>query len=319
MLFAVGPACATDDIEDLGTLTDGKSDTLLPRIVELDLAAGDSQRFRITTPAFVASLEQTGAVAAELTAKHYDFEYASDTLPEPRVAAIGDGTTRNWTLTVFNRGTATLTAKLVVDVPRASGELGIVSDIDKTVMPPETAAGSPPPYPGIALLLATFEGNVTGDMHYVTARTPDRAVDLPDWMALHDVPAGTIDTGISGLPWVAQPEKVADITRLFDATVDQSYVLLGDTAQRDPEVYREIKAKYPDRVTTIFIHKVNATVPPARVEGMHLVDNYAQAAAIAFGEGVITEAQARAVMTAAKAEGLAITPAEIEALLDAAR
>lgn len=207
----------------------------------------------------------------------------------------------------------------MIDVPHASGDLGIVSDIDKTVMPPETAAGEPPPYPGIAPLLAALEGSALGDMHYVTARQPERVVTIPAWLALHGIPAGTIDTGVSGIPNVAQAEKIRDITRLFEASGDQPYVLFGDTSQRDPEVYRAIATKFPTRVSAVFIHKVNATVDPARVEGMNLVDNYAQAAALAFGDDLVTEAKARAIMTSAKAAGLAITDAEIDDLIDAAR
>ena len=322
LVFALGlTACAATEpeIEDLGEIGDGKSDTALPRIVDIDLDAGESKRFRITTAAFVASLDQTDDVAAQLTAKHYDLTYASDEAAEPHLAVTGDGTVRNWTLTVFNRGTANLDAKIVIDLPRASGELGIVSDIDKTVLPPETAAGMPPPYPGIAAMLRTLEGATAGDVRFVTARTPDGVVDIPAWMAMHGVPAGTIDTGISGQPWVAQPEKVADISRILDATGDQPYVLFGDTAHRDPEVYKEIRAKYPTRITEIFIHKVNTTVTASRVTGMHLVNNYAEAAAIAFGKDLLTEAEARAIMNTARTEGLAITADEIDALIDAAR
>jgi Uncharacterized conserved protein (DUF2183) len=320
LLFAVCSACAADEsIEDLGTITDGKTDTALPRTVAIELGASESKRFRITTAAFVARLEQTGTVDAQLTAKHYDFVFESATTAEPQLTATADATSRNWTLTVYNRGTADLTATLVVDVPRDTGDLGIVSDIDKTVMPPETAAGEPPPYPGIASLLTTLEGPARGDVHYVTARQPARVVTIPAWLALHGAPAGSIDTGISGIPNVAQAEKIRDITRLFDATGDQPYVLFGDTSQRDPEVYRAILTKYPSRVSAVFIHKVNTTVDAARVDGMHLVENYAQAAAFAFGDDLITEAQARKVMNDAKAAGLAITAAEIDDLIDAAR
>lgn len=324
ILWAISlAACATDadDIEDLGTLTDGKSDSLLPRTVELDLEPGASKGYRIKTPAFVANLAQVANVDAQLTAKHYEYSFASDVSRAPRVDASADGTVRNWTLTVYNRGSATLHATVVVDVPR-DAELGIVSDIDKTVLPPATAAGLPPPYPGIAALLSMLElrdGGVTGDVHYVTARSPDAVVDLPAWMTMYGVPEGSIDTGISGLPWIAQPEKVADISRLFDARVQQQFVLFGDTAARDPEVYAEIRAKYPMQVTTIFIHKVNTTVNPTRVAGMHLINNYAEAAALAFGEGLMSEAEARTVMNAARTEGLAITPAEIDELIEAAR
>lgn len=319
-LFALCAACATDDaVEDLGEISDGKADTVLPRTVEIDLGPSESKRFRITTSAFVAHLDQDDDVAAQLTAKHYDFAYASDTSSTPDLLATGDGTVRNWTLTVYNRGTADLEATLVVDVPRDRGDIAIVSDIDKTVMPPETSAGAPPPYPGIAPLLTALEGTALGDVHYVTARQPARVVEIPAWLAMHGAPAGTIDTGVSGIPNVAQAEKIRDITRLFEATGDQHYVLFGDTSQRDPEVYHAIRTQFPSRVTAVFIHKVNPTVDPARVEGMHLVENYAQAAALAFGDDLLTEAKARAVMNAAKDAGLAITAGEIDDLLDAAR
>ena len=322
LLVALGACIAEDDgIEDLGTLEDGKSDTALPRIVQVELEPGASKRFRITTPAFVANLAQEGDVDAQLAAKHYEHLFTSEVSRAPRVDAMADGTVRNWTLTVYNRGDATLAATVVVDVPRTA-ELGIVSDIDKTVLPPETSEGMPPPYPGVATLLRTLElraQGLAGDVHYVTARTPEGVVDIPEWMAMHDVPEGSIDTGISGLPWVAQPEKVADISRILDTRVQQQFVLFGDTSHRDPEVYAEVRTKYPTRVAAIFIHKVNITVNPNRVTGMHLVNNYAEAAAIAFGAELLTETEARAVIAAAQAEGLAITDAEIDALIDAAR
>ncbi len=322
VLFAVGCATVEDEPEDLGTLADDKSDSSLPRTVEIELEPGESKRYRISTAAFVASVAQDDDTLAQLTAKHYELEFESEVAAAPRLDVTGDGTSRNWTLTLYNRGDATLDATIAIDVPRSATEVGIVSDIDKTVLPPEVDAMMPAPYPGIATLLRTLElraQGIAGDVHFVTARTPDKVVDIPDWMAMHDVPAGPIDTGISGVPWVAQAEKVRDISRIFDTRVQQKFVLFGDTSHRDPEVYEEIKAKYPDRVLTIFINKVNVTVPADRVAGMHLVENYAQAAAIAFGEDLVTEAEARAVMTAAQAEGLAITDAEIDALIDAAR
>jgi phosphatidate phosphatase APP1 len=180
----------------------------------------------------------------------------------------------------------------------------------------------PPPFPGIAALLTTLElraGGIAGDMHYVTARLPERVVDLPDWMAMHGVPVGVIETGISGIPNIAQREKIADITRIFEARSGQKFVLFGDSSQRDPEVYAAIRTKFPDQVAATFIHKVTATVAPERVAGMFLVDNYAQAAAQAFGGELITEAEARKVMVAARDGGLAITDAEIDELIDAAR
>src|SRR5688572_10643413 len=125
-LFAValaGCAVQADEVDDLGVLADDKSDTVLPRTVELEVPAGESKRFRITTAGFVASIVQDGDIDAQLTAKHYDFVHESDTGRAPQLTASADGTVRNWTLTVYNRGDATLEGKLAIDIPRATPEL----------------------------------------------------------------------------------------------------------------------------------------------------------------------------------------------------
>lgn len=199
-----------------------------------------------------------------------------------------------------------------------ANELGVVSDLDSTIIPAHAhGAAMPAPYPGIRALLHAIEfgnGGQSGDVHYVTARTPDRVVDIPEYLDEHALPDGSIDTGTSTLPWVAQPEKVKDIVALFEANPDQKFILFGDTKHRDPEVYREIVQRYPDRVVAAFIHKVNVTVNPARVEGLHLIHNYAEAAATLFKQGAIDEATARGVIAAARAEGLSLTDAQVEAL-----
>ena len=316
-----GCGLATDDdlVEDLGTLADDKSDTSLPRTVELQLEPGARKRYRITTAAFVATLSQDGDVDASLTAQHRERIFESAVADTPRLEVSGDGATRIWTLTVRNLGDEPLDATVVIDVPRALHELGIVSDIDKTVLPPEGDTGLPPPYPGVVALLHALERTTAGDVHFVTARQPEGIVDIPAWMDLHGVPKGPIETGVSGVPWIAQAEKVRDISRILDARAGQRFVLFGDTSHRDPEVYAEIRAAHPDRIAAIFIHKVNATVSASRVEGMHLVANYAEAAARAFGDRLLTEDEAREVMTAARADGLDLTDAEIDALIDTHR
>jgi hypothetical protein len=228
-------------------------------------------------------------------------------------------------------------AKDMTDTDPSAPELGIISDIDKTLLPPHGDNDPlPPAYPGVSFLIGVLEHGIgnnasfdpphhpgafgngrPGDTHYVTARTPDRITDIPAWFSRENLPTGDISTGVSGIPWVAQAEKVRDISAVFDANPDQKYILFGDSSHRDPEVYREIKAKYPDRVIAGFIHKVN-NPSASRVEGLHLITNYAEAAAILLGKGVLDEGAARAVMVRAQAEGLTITDAEIDALIDAA-
>lgn len=200
----------------------------------------------------------------------------------------------------------------------ARREHGIVSDIDKTVMPPETAAGLARAYPGVAALFRELEFGFGWQRrrHVLRHRTQPRThrgcarVDAGEQPArrrnLHRDQRGAVDCRAR--------EDFRDVYAIFDANPGQKFVLVGDSSHRDPEVYRAIQAKYPDQVLAVLIHNVK-NIAAARVVGQTLVGNYAEGAAALFKQGVLDEAAARRVMTAARTDGLVITDAEMDALL----
>ena len=201
-----------------------------------------------------------------------------------------------------------------------SVEIGIISDLDKTIIPPHDAELPDAPYPGVATLLQELElrdNGSSGDMYFVTARTPDRLEGIPEWLERHGIPSGPIETGVSGLPWVAQAEKVADISAILEANGDQRFILVGDSSHRDPEVFNEILDLFPDRIVAAFVHKVN-NVSATRVEGLYLFESYAEVAATLLGLGELDQLAARAIMSATQDEGVDISDDEIEALLSGA-
>lgn len=187
-------------------------------------------------------------------------------------------------------------------------EVGILSDLDKTIVPPAPAGQSLPddPYPGMAELLNILEfGDGTGaagDINFVTARQPSSTVEIPDWLADNGVPLGPISTGISGIPFLAKDEKVRDITEVFEANPDQEFVMFGDSSHVDPDAYRIILETFDAQVQVAFIHNVK-TIDPARLEGLVLIENYAEAAAELLRLGRLSEDQARMVMLAVVAGG----------------
>lgn len=201
----------------------------------------------------------------------------------------------------------------------AAPAVGYISDLDKTIIPAHSGALPAKPYPGVRALLAEIEGvgdGQAGDAYYVTARTPDHMDGVHDWLAEHELPAGPVDTGVSVIGWKAENEKVKDISAIMDAHPDQNFVLFGDSSHRDPEVFKRLIAKYPGRITAAIMHKVN-NVNPNRVTGLTLIENYADATADLLSKGVIDVPAARRVLIAAKSEGLAITNAQIDALIEA--
>lgn len=208
--------------------------------------------------------------------------------------------------------------------PAGAREIGVVSDIDKTLMPPERNGVEPAAYPGVSALLTLLErgsqGNgALGDVTYVTVRNPGRVTTIDAWLARNHLPAGTVETGTVAFPFnVAEDNKVADIERTLRANPGQQFVMFGDTNHRDAEVYARIRNAFPSQVKAVIIHDVK-TIDAARLTGHKLVANYAQAAAHLFNLRVIDEAGARTVMVAAQAEGLVISSAEIDTLITSHR
>ena len=87
---------------------------------------------------------------------------------------------------------------------------------------------------------------------------------------------------------------------LFDTHSDLSWVLIGDSGQQDPEIYREAVREYPGRVRTIYIrdvtnperdrevHAIAEEVEAMGVE-MRLVEETVEAGEHAAANGLITQ------------------------------
>jgi phosphatidate phosphatase APP1 len=67
----------------------------------------------------------------------------------------------------------------------------------------------------------------------------------------------------------------------------QRVVLVGDSGERDPEVYAKTRSEFPDRVAGIFIRDVGRSADPARFEGMVLFKTAADAAHAAAARGLV--------------------------------
>ncbi len=84
--------------------------------------------------------------------------------------------------------------------------------------------------------------------------------------------------------------KLDRIEKILAAFPQMRFVLVGDSGERDPEIYLRIRARHPERVLAIVIRKVAGSkhLEPARFAGCTLVgDAYANDAVIA---GLLTTA-----------------------------
>ncbi len=68
-------------------------------------------------------------------------------------------------------------------------------------------------------------------------------------------------------------QKVAQISEIMQRFPERKFVLVGDSGEKDPEVYREIKKRFPDQVQEIRIRDVvnDREKNKSRLEGMTII------------------------------------------------
>lgn len=162
--------------------------------------------------------------------------------------------------------------------------IGVISDVDDTAVPTEYQPDGPRSYDGARHFYDTLTHE---PIHYVTARpklfVPETVVHLQE----SGMPAGTFSTrsGFWGILFGGdkhiEESKVANIEMWMKLHPGKRFVLLGDTAQADAEVYRRISASHPDQVAAVFVHQAGGKVrDPKDYPGATLFNTYPEAEAI---------------------------------------
>jgi phosphatidate phosphatase APP1 len=174
--------------------------------------------------------------------------------------------------------TAEATSEIYIPPERA--RFAVISDIDDTVMHTGVAnklgmmwrlfvrsAESRTAFPGAAALYRALHAGASGDeanpMFYVS-RAPWGIYDILDeFFRLHDIPAGPVlflrEWGVSWrnpLPRRAEDHKRVLIEAIMDIYRDLPFVLIGDSGQHDPEVYREAVKRCGSRILAVYIRDV---------------------------------------------------------------
>ncbi len=166
-------------------------------------------------------------------------------------------------------------------IPPRAVDLAVVSDIDDTVIYTGVAskltmmyqlfiakARHRTAFPGVsAFYRALFHGD-SGErrrpMLYVS-RGPWSIYDvLVEFFHLNHIPHGPVlflrEWGVTfqrPLPIRAKDHKAMLIERMLSLYERLPFVLIGDSGQRDPEVYADLVARYPGRIRAIYIRHVH--------------------------------------------------------------
>jgi len=155
--------------------------------------------------------------------------------------------------------------------------LTIVSDIDDTIrmtdvlntkeMIKNTFIRSFRSVPGMAELYRDWVERTGAHVHYLSASPTQLATPLKEFFAANGFPDGTlalrtVDWQSNMLEGVlemfeAPPEfKIAELAWLMSVLPGRTYVLIGDSAQSDPEVYGTIARSFREQVPLILIRDV---------------------------------------------------------------
>jgi len=184
-------------------------------------------------------------------------------------------------------------AQAQIFIPPASCRYVVISDIDDTVMETGVAnklrmlwrlfvedAQSRVAFPGVGALYRALHAGASGDQHnpmlYVS-RAPWGIYEvLEEFFDQHGIPVGPIlflrEWGVSWrspLPRKAEDHKRELIHNMLALYGDLPFILMGDSGQHDPEIYRQIVEEHPGRVLAVYIRNVSRNPERIReIEGL---------------------------------------------------
>jgi phosphatidate phosphatase APP1 len=220
-------------------------------------------------------------------------------------------------------GQGKVTAKGKVFIPPATAEFGIISDIDDTIVPTGATrwyamfqatfmnnALSRLPFPGIMhfyeALVSGENGKPENPIFYVSSSPWNLYDFLVEFMDVHKIPKGPLmlrDIGLSREQFIAgshELHKLTQIEHIFEVLPHLDFILIGDSGQKDPEIYLQAVKDFPGRVKRIYIRNVSSEVRENALAKMGneleslgvkmvLVKNTLEAAEDAFAHGLLTE------------------------------
>ncbi len=214
-----------------------------------------------------------------------------------------------------------ITAQAEIMIPPPDAEYGIISDIDDTIIRTGATdllamsrttflhnARTRLPFAGVAEFYRSLQlgrnGKRNNPFFYVSS-SPWNLYDLlKDFLDLNDIPEGPLllrDFGLNQTPENGgghMGHKLKEIEQILQAYPHLNFVLVGDSGQEDPAIYREVVTKFPGRILAIYIRdvqladrekiavEISESMQQHKVE-MIIVDNTVEAATHAANTGLI--------------------------------
>jgi phosphatidate phosphatase APP1 len=169
-------------------------------------------------------------------------------------------------------GPARATSQVLV--PR-DPQYAVISDLDDTVLRSNATslwqmarltllhnAHTRLPFEGVAGFYQALQRGRDGEAYnpvFYVSNSPWNLYDLlEDFLDLQGIPRGPLllrDWSLRTLK-VGEAHKLAAIQALLDAYPGLPVVLVGDSGERDPEIYRQVVLRHPGRVLAVYVRDV---------------------------------------------------------------
>jgi phosphatidate phosphatase APP1 len=164
-------------------------------------------------------------------------------------------------------------------VPPLDAEYGIISDIDDTIIQTSATdilamsrtvflknARTRLPFAGVSEFYKALQlgrnGKRNNPFFYVSSSPWNMYDLLKDFLDLNQIPAGPLllrDFGLQDNKFISSGHmghKFKEIENILLTYPLLNFVLIGDSGQEDPKIYKEVVNKFPGRILAIYIRDV---------------------------------------------------------------
>ena len=169
-------------------------------------------------------------------------------------------------------------------MPSSAAKIGIISDVDDTIISTHVTSKlkmlltvvllnehTRKPFEGVAAFYRALQRGVSGSdanpIFYLSNSAWNLYTLLVEFMNVHEIPLGPLLLRDFGdhllLSHDRKSHKWKNIQLLLKTFADLPFVLIGDSGEQDPEIYRDVVKEYPERIRVIYIRSVNRN--PARI------------------------------------------------------
>ena len=162
-------------------------------------------------------------------------------------------------------------------IPPVGAEFGVISDIDDTVLQSKATnylaaarlmffknAKTRLPFEGVAELYRALHKNGKNPICYVSSSPWNLYELLTDFFEYQGIPAGALfltDYGFSSDQFIKPSHgqhKLEQIEKILNFYPNLQFILMGDSGQKDPEIYQKAVQSHPDQIKACVIRDVTS-------------------------------------------------------------